>query len=160
MAADPLKRRGEAGMSIFLWSFPMDFWEDATAPVAHLGRKLSFAPQAAGSARHIVPLTGVILATLTGSFSRRGGNVTTCCVKSAVRARVGEDVTETLDLIPRQWQVGPARPRGALPPGACEAFTQVAGSKMELSRSVRTPSARRRRSPTPRIPPRPAARAG
>jgi hypothetical protein len=27
-AADPLKRRGEAGMSIFLWSFPMDFWED------------------------------------------------------------------------------------------------------------------------------------
>jgi hypothetical protein len=39
MAADPLKRRGEAGMSIFLWSFPMDFWEDATAPVAHLGRK-------------------------------------------------------------------------------------------------------------------------
>jgi hypothetical protein len=47
MAADPLKRRGEAGMSIFLWSFPMDFWDDATAPVAHLGRKLFFAPQAA-----------------------------------------------------------------------------------------------------------------
>ena len=47
MAADPLKRRGEAGMSIFLWSFPMDFWEDATAPVAHLGWKLFFAPQAA-----------------------------------------------------------------------------------------------------------------
>jgi hypothetical protein len=68
MAADPLKRRGEAGMSIFLWSFPMDFWEDATAPVAHLGRKLSFAPQAAGSARHIVRLTGVTLATSTRSF--------------------------------------------------------------------------------------------
>jgi hypothetical protein len=124
MAADPLKRRGEAGMSIFLWSFPMDFWEDATAPVAHLGRKLSFAPQAAGSARHIVPLTGVILATLTGSFSRRGGNVTTCCVKSAVRARVGEDVTETLDLIPRQWQVGPARPREVLLPGPAKRSTK------------------------------------
>src|SRR5580704_18034290 len=67
MAADPLKRRGEAGMSIFVWSFPMDFWEDATAPVAHLGPKLSFAPQAAGSARHIVRLTGVTLATSTRS---------------------------------------------------------------------------------------------
>ena len=48
MAADPLKRRGEAGMSIFLWSFPMDFWEDATAPVAHLGRKLSFCASSGG----------------------------------------------------------------------------------------------------------------
>jgi hypothetical protein len=104
MAADPLKRRGEAGMSIFLWSFPMDFWDDATAPVAHLGRKLFFAPQAAvgrgawqqlrrllssggRSARHIVPLTGVVLATLTRSFSRRGGNVTTGRVKSEVRTK-------------------------------------------------------------------------
>lgn len=90
----------------------MDFWEDATAPVAHLGWKLFFAPQAAvgrgawqqlrrllssggRSARHIVPLTGVVLATLTRSFSRRRGNVTTGCVKSEVRAKIGEDVTET-----------------------------------------------------------------
>ena len=48
MAADPLKRRGEAGMSIFLWSFPMDFWDDATAPVAHLGRKLSLCGSSGG----------------------------------------------------------------------------------------------------------------
>ena len=55
------------------------------------------------SARHIVRLTGVTLATLTRSFFQAWRERPTGCVKSEVRAKIGEDVTETLKLVPRQW---------------------------------------------------------
>jgi hypothetical protein len=76
MASDPLKRRGEAGMSIFLWSFPMDFWENATAPVAHLDWKLSFAPQAAVGMAPATATASVALRLHSGCTPTVGARVT------------------------------------------------------------------------------------
>jgi hypothetical protein len=88
------------------------------------------------SARHIVPLTGVLLATSTRVPSRRGGNVTTCCVKSEVRAKRGRDRDAgSHAAVVAGGSSTSARSSAA---GACEAINQMAGSKMVLSRSVRT----------------------
>ena len=40
-----------------------------------------------------------------------GPTVCLCCGRPRLR-RLGEDITETLEVIPRQWKGDPARPRG------------------------------------------------